>query len=150
MNEFVFLSWRLGNTWNLKSKFNFQVFLSRQDRKTNSFVHFLGEVTARQFCFEIYWPLAFAVQTETFLSSQHSQKKCKRKMIDFFLSMSFFNQDGFFPIFKRAISMVNGQQRPFSVLMVSLKNWGKLREKEMYYAYLLTYLYSKCILHTIG
>ena len=28
-----------------------------QDRKTNLFVCFLGEVLARQFCFEIYWPL---------------------------------------------------------------------------------------------
>ena len=37
--------------------FKFWVFLSRQDRKTNSFGSFLGEVTARQFCFEIYWPL---------------------------------------------------------------------------------------------
>ena len=56
-NEFVFLSWRLGNTWNLKSKFKFQVFPSHQDRKTNSFVCFLGLVIAQQFCFEIYWPL---------------------------------------------------------------------------------------------
>jgi hypothetical protein len=62
----------------LKSKFKFQVIPSRQDRKTNSLVHFLGEVTkastlaelirkesdqvsvdylevtARKFCFEIY------------------------------------------------------------------------------------------------
>ena len=57
MNEFVFLSWRLGNTWNLKSKFKFQVFPSRQDRKTNSLVCTLGEVATRQFCFKIYWPL---------------------------------------------------------------------------------------------
>ena len=28
-----------------------------QDRKTNLFVHFLGEVSAWQFHFEIYWPL---------------------------------------------------------------------------------------------
>ena len=28
-----------------------------QDRKTNSFVCFLGEFAAQQFCFEIYWPL---------------------------------------------------------------------------------------------
>ena len=34
------------------------VFPSHQDRKTNSFIHFLGEVTVQQFCFEIYWPLA--------------------------------------------------------------------------------------------
>ena len=40
--EFVFLSWRLGNTWNLNFDFKFQVFLSRQDRKINSFVHFSG------------------------------------------------------------------------------------------------------------
>ena len=41
----IFLSWRLRNTWNLNFDCNFQVFLSHQDRKTNSF------------CFEIYWPL---------------------------------------------------------------------------------------------
>ena len=41
----------------LKSKFKFQVFLSRQDRKTNSSVCYLGEVMARQFRFEIYWHL---------------------------------------------------------------------------------------------
>ena len=57
-DEFVFLSGWLGNTWNFKWKFKFQVFPSRQDRKKNrSFVCFLGEVTAQQFCFEIYWPL---------------------------------------------------------------------------------------------
>ena len=55
--EFVFLSWRLGNTWNLNFDFKFQIFPSRQDRKKNSFFHFLREVTVRQFCFEIYWPL---------------------------------------------------------------------------------------------
>ena len=38
-------------------KFKLQVFPSRQDRKTNLFVCFIGEVTAGQFCFEIYWPL---------------------------------------------------------------------------------------------
>ena len=32
-DDSVFLSWWLGNTWNLKSKFKFQVFSSRQDRK---------------------------------------------------------------------------------------------------------------------
>ena len=57
MNEFVFLSWRLRNIWNLKSKFKFQVFPNRQDRKTNSLVRILGEVVARQFFFKIYWPL---------------------------------------------------------------------------------------------
>ena len=47
-------------TWkhlNLNSKFKFQVFPSRQDRKTNSLVCFLGEIMARQFYFEIYWSL---------------------------------------------------------------------------------------------
>ena len=57
-NEFDFLSWRLGNTWNLNFDFKFQVFWGHQDRKTNSFVCFLGEVTARQFYFEIYWTLS--------------------------------------------------------------------------------------------
>ena len=56
MNKFVFLSWRLGNTWNKHFYFKVQVFLSRQDR-TNSFVCFLGEVTAGQLYFQIYWPL---------------------------------------------------------------------------------------------
>ena len=41
-------------------QFKFQVFPSHQDRKTNSFVCFLGEVTTWQFCFEIYWPLALS------------------------------------------------------------------------------------------
>ena len=49
--EFVFLSWRLGNTRN----FRFQVFPSRQDRKINLCIRFLGEVTAQQFSFAIYW-----------------------------------------------------------------------------------------------
>ena len=57
MDEFVFLSWWLGNTWNLNFDFKFQVFPSHPDRKTNSSVYFLGEVSARQFCFKIYWPL---------------------------------------------------------------------------------------------
>ena len=56
-NKFVFLSWQRRNTWNLKSKFKFQVFPRHQDRKTNLFICFLGEFTAHQFCFEIYWPL---------------------------------------------------------------------------------------------
>ena len=56
MNLF-FLSWRLGKNWNLKPKFKFQLFPSRQDRETNSSVLFLGEVASRQFCFNIYWPL---------------------------------------------------------------------------------------------
>ena len=41
----------------LKLKFKCQVFPSPQDRKTNLSICFLGEVTARQFCSEIYWPL---------------------------------------------------------------------------------------------
>ena len=56
-DESLFLSWRLGNTWNLNFDFKFQVFRSHQDRKTNLSIWFLGEVTAWQFCFEIYWPL---------------------------------------------------------------------------------------------
>ena len=40
----------------LKLEFGFQVFLSRQDKKINSLACFLGEVAARQFYFEIYWP----------------------------------------------------------------------------------------------
>ena len=43
-------------TWNPNSSFK-----HCQDRKTNSSVCFLGEVTARQFCFEIYWPLVQVV-----------------------------------------------------------------------------------------
>ena len=35
----------------------FSILNSSQDRKTNSFVHFLGESVARQFGFEIFWPL---------------------------------------------------------------------------------------------
>ena len=41
----------------LKLEFRFW-FPSRQDRKTNSFVCFSGEITAWQFCFEIYFPMA--------------------------------------------------------------------------------------------
>ena len=49
--------YRLGNTWNLNFDFKFQVFPSHKDRKTNSLICFLGEVMARQFCFNIYLPL---------------------------------------------------------------------------------------------
>ena len=35
----------------------FPILTTVLDRKTNSFVHFLGESAALQFCFEIYWPL---------------------------------------------------------------------------------------------
>ena len=52
-----FLIAKFDCTWNLNFDFKFQVFPSRQDRKTNSFVRFLGEAIAQQFCFEIYWPL---------------------------------------------------------------------------------------------
>ena len=37
-------------TWNPNSSIS-------EDRKIDSFVCFLGEVSAQQFCFEIYWPL---------------------------------------------------------------------------------------------
>ena len=50
-NEFVFRSWQLRNTCNLNFDLKFQVFRTRQDRKTNLLVHFLGEVTAQPFCF---------------------------------------------------------------------------------------------------
>ena len=50
------LSWRSGNTWNLIFDFKFQLLPDCQNRKTNSFVFVFGEVLARQFCFEIYWP----------------------------------------------------------------------------------------------
>ena len=56
-DEFVFLPWWLRNTRNLKSKFKFQVFPSRQDRKTNSFIRFWEKFRLDNFCFEIYWPL---------------------------------------------------------------------------------------------
>ena len=39
----------------------FSILNSSQDRKTNSFIHFLGESAAQQFCFEIYWPLVSSV-----------------------------------------------------------------------------------------
>ena len=52
-NKFVFLSWRLGNTWNL----NFDFKSSIRIEKKNLFVCFLEEFTAQQFCFEIDLPL---------------------------------------------------------------------------------------------
>ena len=52
-------------TWNQNS--SVQYFRRRQDRKTNSLVLFLGEVTARQICFEIYWPLLMSDRNEKFL-----------------------------------------------------------------------------------
>ena len=45
MKKFVFRKYL-----KLEFKFKFQVFPSHEDRKTNSFVCLLGEVTARQFC----------------------------------------------------------------------------------------------------
>ena len=45
------------NVWCIK---NWTKQKRHQDRKTNSSVRFLGEVMARQFCFEIYWPLMTA------------------------------------------------------------------------------------------
>ena len=38
-------------------KTNERIYFSIQDRNTNSLVYFLGGVTARRFCFQIYWPL---------------------------------------------------------------------------------------------
>ena len=44
--------------WNEWARvYKFQVFPDGQERKTNLSVCFLREVMARQFCFEIYWPL---------------------------------------------------------------------------------------------
>ena len=48
MNELVFLS------WNRNSSFKYFQTV-RVEKQIRSFV-FLGEVTTRQFCFEIYWP----------------------------------------------------------------------------------------------
>ena len=59
----------------LKFDFKFQVFPSRQDRKTNLSVCFLGEVMDQQFCFEIYWPLSsshFIVLTHSILLKMDS------------------------------------------------------------------------------
>ena len=67
VNKFVFLSWWHRNTWNLNFNFKLQVFPSRQDRKTNSSICFWGEVTTRQFCFEIYWPLPVTTLFFSFL-----------------------------------------------------------------------------------
>ena len=59
-NEFVFLSWLL------------------QDRKTNSFVCFLGKSAALQFWFEIYWPLSLTIWCLIFISGwKDSQQKKK-------------------------------------------------------------------------
>ena len=58
-------------TW-CQTKFKFQVFTSRQDRKTNSFVCFLGGVMAQQLCFEIYWPLEKADESR---QKQPSRRK---------------------------------------------------------------------------
>ena len=64
----------------LESKFKFQVFRSHQDRKTNSFISFLGEVTARQFCFEIYFALVKSNFLAHFLGElKISKRRCKIK-----------------------------------------------------------------------
>ena len=55
-DDFVFQDSEVHETWNRNSSFKY-VFPSCQDRKTNSFVRFLGEVMSQQICFEIYWPL---------------------------------------------------------------------------------------------
>ena len=40
----------------------FSILNSSQNRKTNSFVWFLGESVAQKFCFEIFWPLVSTQQ----------------------------------------------------------------------------------------
>ena len=52
MDEFVLLSWKPGNTWNLN--FDFKYFRFVRIAKQ---IRFLEEVAARQFWFKIYWPL---------------------------------------------------------------------------------------------
>ena len=45
----------LPETWDFN--FKFQIFLDRQDRKTNLSVHFWKKFWLDNFAFEIYWPL---------------------------------------------------------------------------------------------
>ena len=52
----------------------FSILATVQDRKTNSFVSFLGEPAALQFCFEIYWPLIHVELFSTGLHAQTAQK----------------------------------------------------------------------------
>ena len=57
------------------------LFLNCQDRETNSFVCFLGEVTTRQFYFKIYWPLLgsinyFKVTLADFVWKQFFSRFC--------------------------------------------------------------------------
>ena len=76
MNKFIFLSWRLRNTWNFNCNFKFQVFPSPQDKKTNLLICFLGEVTALQFCFEIYWPL---IEAKMLTFERENSISCEKK-----------------------------------------------------------------------
>ena len=60
MGEFVFLSWRLRNTWNLNRNSRFKYFwVVRIKKQIRPFFFFGSYVTAWEFCFEIYWPLRY-------------------------------------------------------------------------------------------
>ena len=77
-NEFVFLSWRLGNTWNLNLDFKFQVFPLHQDRRTNSFVHFWEKFHLGNYCFKIYWPLVQPIfDQDSTAKSKHLRPQCE-------------------------------------------------------------------------
>ena len=86
-NEWIYFSILTTRKY-LKLEFQFQVFPSRQDRKTNLSVCFLGEVTARQFCFEIYWPLASQSWTEE-ISDLYTYQLLKIKTREFWLENSY-------------------------------------------------------------
>ena len=58
-DEFFSLSWRSGNTWNLKSKF-------KLNRKTTLSICFSGEVPAWQFWFEICWSMLWKNEKKMF------------------------------------------------------------------------------------
>ena len=47
--KFVFLSWQSWNTWNLKTKFNFQVHMNHQDRITICLFVFLEKLQLNTF-----------------------------------------------------------------------------------------------------
>ena len=73
-DEYVFLSWWLKNTWKLNFDFKFQVFPSRQDRKTNSFVCFLREAFGSTI---LFWDLL------TFTKTGLQKIKSKTKSVVF-------------------------------------------------------------------
>ena len=80
-------------TWNQNSSFNY----FRQDRKTNLSICFLEEVTAQQFCFEIYWPLRAPPDFHTFLrpckwTQEHESSIWLYQVISFFLVCSWENR----------------------------------------------------------